>query len=283
MMRNYLTSLCGNATVILVASITAVSAGQLPLSPSRESGQSVTPVYEGWFKNQDGTFGLSFGYFNRNKEEVLDIPIGSNNVIEPGDANQGQPTHFLTGRHWGVFTLTVPADFGDRQVTWTLTSGGENIAIPGHLHVDYEIEVLKDGASGNVPPTIRFGPESPAGKGPAGVTIGPRKAVVNTPLTLSVSGYDDLVRRPTDIPFAPPDRPAITMTWVKHQGPGRVTFSEPVLAIDSASGETTTAVTFSQRGDYLLRVTANDYSGVRHAGNAQCCWTNGFVSVEVKE
>jgi hypothetical protein len=282
-MRNYLVSVFAVAIVTLVASFSAVSAGQLPLSPARESGSSVSPVFEGWFQNQDGTFTLSFGYFNRNGEEVLDIPIGANNFIEPGDINQGQPTHFLTSRHWGVFTVTVPADFGDQQAVWTLISGGETIAIPGRLHVDYEIEVLKDAASGNVPPSITFDPGSPAVQGPTGATIGPRAIAVGTPLTLSVSGRDDLVRRPTDIPFGPADRPAITMTWVKHQGPGQVTFSEPMVAINSASGETTTTAMFSAPGDYLLRVTANDYSGIRRAGNAQCCWTNGFVRVRVTE
>jgi len=282
-MRSYLVSVFAVAIVTLVASLPAVSAGQLPLSPARESGSSVSPVFEGWFQNQDGTFTLSFGYFNRNGEEVLDIPIGANNFIEPGDINQGQPTHFLTSRHWGVFTVTVPADFGDQQAVWTLISGGETIAIPGRLHIDYEIEVLKDGASGNVPPSITFDPGSPAVQGPTGVTIGPRAIAVGTPLTLSVSGRDDLVRRPTDIPFGPADRPAITMTWVKHQGPGQVTFSESMVAINSASGETTTTAMFSAPGDYLLRVTANDYSGIRRAGNAQCCWTNGFVRVRVTE
>ena len=282
-MRSYLVSVVAGAMATLVASLTTVGAGQLPLSPARESGSSVSPVFEGWFQNPDGTFTLSFGYFNRNAEEVLDIPIGANNFIEPGDINQGQPTHFLTSRHWGVFTVTVPADFGDQQAVWTLISGGETIAIPGHLHVDYELEVLKDGASGNAPQSITFDPGSPAVQGPTGVTIGPRTVAVGTPLTLSVSGRDDLLRRPTDIPFGPADRPAITMTWVKHQGPGQVTFSEPMVAIDSASGDTTTTATFSEPGDYLLRVTANDYSGIRRAGNAQCCWTNGFVRVRVTE
>ncbi len=282
-MRTQLVSPVIVAIATLVGSLTAVGAGQLPLSPSRESGTSVTPVFEGWFQNQDGTFALSFGYFNRNAEEVLDIPIGANNFIQPGDVNQGQPTHFLTSRYWGVSTVIVPADFGDQKVVWTLMSGGEPIAIPGHLHVDYEIEVLKDGASGNVPPSITFDRGSLAGQGPTGLTVGPRTVAVSTPLTLSVSGRDDLVRRPTDIPFGPADRPAITMTWFKHQGPGQVVFREPMLAIDSASGETTTTATFSAPGDYLLRVTANDYSGIRRAGNAQCCWTNGFVRVRVTD
>ena len=36
------------------------------------SGQSVTPAYEGWFPNADGTFSLSFGYFNRNYETIIE-------------------------------------------------------------------------------------------------------------------------------------------------------------------------------------------------------------------
>ena len=55
---------------------------QIPLSPPRDAGQTVTPAYEGWYPNEDGTFTLSFGYFNRNKEEILEIPVGPNNFID---------------------------------------------------------------------------------------------------------------------------------------------------------------------------------------------------------
>ena len=41
--------------------------------------------------------------------------------------------------------------------------------------------------------------------------------------------------------------------------------------------------TFSELGDYVLRVRANDASGVANAGHAQCCWANGFVKVTVTE
>ena len=40
-------------------------------------GQSVSASFEGWFENSDGTFSLSWGYFNRNYEERPDIPVGS--------------------------------------------------------------------------------------------------------------------------------------------------------------------------------------------------------------
>ena len=263
------------------ANLASVRAGQLPLDPFRETGQSVTPAYEGWYPNPDGTFSLSFGYFNRNTTEVIDIPVGRDNVIQSGDAKSGQPTHFLTGRHWGVFTVTVPADFGDQRVVWTLTSNGETFAIPGHLHNDWLIDALHDPASGNRPPTIRFGLDGPEGQGPAGVIVGPRAVPLDAGLRLTVWGRDDLIRRPTDIPYGPPDRPAMTLTWVKHQGPGEVHFSEPIVEIDTARGEGATTATFHEPGDYVLRVVVNDYSGVEHAGHAQCCWTNGFVLVHV--
>jgi len=108
--------------LISIAMTAAVSAGlaQTPLAPSTPSGQTATPAFEGWYKNADGTFSLSFGYFNRNTAEVLSVPTGLDNFISPGDANQGQPTFFYPRRHWGVFAVKVPADFGTKKVVWTL-------------------------------------------------------------------------------------------------------------------------------------------------------------------
>jgi hypothetical protein len=48
-----------------------------------QSGQNVVPVYEGWEPNPDGSFNLVFGYFNRNWEEEIDLPVGPNTRIEP--------------------------------------------------------------------------------------------------------------------------------------------------------------------------------------------------------
>ena len=78
----------------------AASAQQLAMEPLKESGSNVYPAYEGWYKNDDGTYTLLVGYYNRNKKETLDIPIGPDNKIEPGGPDQGQPTHFEVGRGW---------------------------------------------------------------------------------------------------------------------------------------------------------------------------------------
>src|ERR1700730_18415937 len=89
-----------------------VRAQDFPLEPLHQTRQSVTGAYWGWFRNQDGSFSFLLGYFNRNLKEDLVIPVGTNNRIDPGGPDQGQPTHFLSGRQWGVFTVTVPKDFG---------------------------------------------------------------------------------------------------------------------------------------------------------------------------
>src|SRR5688572_33323745 len=82
---------------------------------SFSTGQNIAPAYEGWEKNADGSFNLVFGYFNRNWEEQIDVPVGAANTIEPGGPDRGQPTHFLPRRNRFVFRIRVPADFGTRR------------------------------------------------------------------------------------------------------------------------------------------------------------------------
>ena len=67
--------------------------------PSYRKGQFVEPAYEGWWENDDGTFSFIFGYHNENWEEELKIPVGEANFFSPGDADRGQPTHFLPRRN----------------------------------------------------------------------------------------------------------------------------------------------------------------------------------------
>jgi hypothetical protein len=47
------------------------------------------------------------------------------------------------------------------------------------------------------------------------------------------------------------------------------------------SGKAATTATFSEPGDYVLHLLANDYSGEGGSG-FQCCWTNAEVRVTVK-
>src|SRR5437773_2543581 len=58
-------------------------------------GQDVSPTFDGWQQNKDGSYTLYFGYFNRNFEEEVDIPIGHDNNFDlNGKINQAQAKHF---------------------------------------------------------------------------------------------------------------------------------------------------------------------------------------------
>lgn len=260
---------------------------QLPFSVPKATGQTVTPAFEGWYRNPDGSFSISFGYHNRNAEEVVSVPIGPANRVEPGPPNQGQPTEFHPGRHWGVFVVKVPADFGSKEVTWTLAFRGATYAIPGNLRPNWQIDALEgEAGSGNTPPALKFGPNGPEGQGPLGITSDPVAASVGTPATLSIWARDD-GKPSSSVGSGGRSNVPVTVTWFTHQSPpaaaGRgVTFAPPSASVSAAGGQAVTQATFSAPGDYLVRARATDASGVAGAGHAQCCWTNGFVRVVVK-
>ncbi len=248
----------------------------------RPSGGPVVPIFEGWYRNPDGTFELSFGYFNVNTEETLEIPLGPDNVIEPTEFDGRQPTRFepvpdSDRRHWGAFTVTVPADFGDRDVVWTLHVRGQTLSVPGRLTGPaYELAGWEFPGRSTVSPLLRLAPDRPAGRGPRGITGEPRQAKAGEPLDLSAWVARDAA--------AVEDERPINIKWFKHQGSGDVAFAERTAAIEpdawaqEGGAKVTTAVTFSEPGDYLLRVLA--FNVIREF-EFQCCWTNGFVPVTV--
>lgn len=108
---------------------------------SYRSGQHTEVAYEGWRLNDSGTITLTFGYFNHNWEEELDIPIGENNRFTTGDSDRGQPTHFLPRRNRFTFDVVMPADFGgDDELVWEVTSpNGVTRSAYGTLREDYKI------------------------------------------------------------------------------------------------------------------------------------------------
>jgi len=130
-------------------------------------GQSVSPAYEGWMPNDDGSFTMYFGYMNTNWLEEFEIPTGPSNSIEPGGPDQGQPTHFYPRRNPFLFTIRVPKDFGNQELIWTLMTHGKTEKAYASLKTDYQIdkqvistEVGGDGGSlrdelrYNIPPEL---------------------------------------------------------------------------------------------------------------------------------
>ena len=177
----------------LAALILLLSSQSLGAQLSYTKGQNVSPGYEGWEENEDGSFNLLFGYMNRNWLEEVDAPIGPGNMLSPGPADQGQPTHFLPRRNRFIFKVRVPADWGDKEMVWTLTTHGRTEYAYASLRTDYRVDNMvissETGALGagssspesrmNVPPVVRI--------------VGDREltARVGQPLTLVAEVTDD--------------------------------------------------------------------------------------------
>jgi hypothetical protein len=285
----------------------------LPLTaPIRERGTSVTPAFEGWYYDKDGSQRVLVGYFNRNTKQEFDIPAGPNNRIEPGPPDQGQPTHFNAGRQWGVFSIKLPKDFGNKKLSWTIVANGFTNAITLHTNPDYIVEPFEDAANKNTPPKLKFEPNGQVFTGPPSTIAAKYTATVGVaaPLTVWISDEGPKINVPETTGrgrgrgarggepaagaadgrgaargaapegFTPP--PPMALTWTKFRGPGDVKFDNNKPSIDrAADGKTVTNATFSAPGEYILRVEGNDNTG-SGGGGFQCCWSNAHVSVTVK-
>jgi hypothetical protein len=254
----------------VVSAGVAVEAQQNPLARQQPRGLGVSPTFEGWYPNPDGTYTLSFGYVNRNTEEVLSIPVGPDNFVSPGEVDQGQPTYFTPRRQYGVFAVRVPGDFGpEDRVIWTLQAHGERYAIPGGLLPSYQTDNLYASGTNKRPPVVVLEDEGLESRGPAGAWIGPLRARVGEPIPLEVTSWDE-------------DGKLVTLRWFKYRGPGDVSFAAREVSIPAGSVSGTTTATFSQEGEYVLYVRADhSETTVSAAGLEQCCWTNGYVRVDV--
>src|SRR5580700_11686387 len=137
------------------------------------SGQSVSPAFEGWWPNEDGSFTMFFGYMNSNWQQEFDIPVGPDNGIEPGGPDQGQPTHFFPRRNPFLFTIRVPKDFGSKELVWTITANGKTEHAYASLKTDYQIDKqvistevggdfgsLRDELRTNIPPELKVAGET---------------------------------------------------------------------------------------------------------------------------
>jgi hypothetical protein len=259
----------------------------LPLEPPKDAGLGVTPAFEGWYQNEDGTYTLLVGFFNRNAKQTLDIPIGPNNRIEPGGPDMGQPTYFGVRRNWGVFTITVPKDFGPtKRYTWTIVANGKTASVPVGLIKGYQVEPFKDAAMGNTPPTIKFAENGKELVGPPRGIAATYTATTGAPLTLTAWVKDDNAGQERGGDAAGRGgrgaaQPPVRVSWHKFRGAGDVTFAEISPKVDiPGGGKATTTATFSASGEYILRAQVNDRTG-DGGGGFQCCWTNTHVKVTV--
>jgi hypothetical protein len=232
------------------------------------SGQSVVPYFEGWIRNPDGTFDLVFGYFNRNWKEELTIPVGAENKVEPGGPASGQPTYFLPRRQRWIYRLRVPSDFGNKEITWSITANGRTETAYGTLIPSQEINDRVVSSNGNLDPGQGDPNEPPSVNIARTMT-----ATTNTPLRLAATVRDDGLPKPRAPRAARPntagafggqvDRPApatprgLTLTWLQYGGPGKAVF-DGTGAISVSNDAAATSVRFSEPGTYQLRAIATD-------------------------
>ena len=246
----------------------------------RPAGQPVIPIFEGWMTRPDGTHDLCFGYFNMNLDEVIDIPLGPDNYIEPVEFDGVQPTHFMEvpereGRYFCLFTVTVPVGFGARRVTWTLRQMDRVFEVPGHTSVPgYRITDFVHASRDLMAPELAFlEPQGPTFVGKRGGTAGVADAQAGRPARLAVA-----VSHPEE-----GDQLAAGMVWWgKYRGPPgeNVHFSQRALYFSAEEAHAgivaETDVTFADPGVYMLFVQTRQGSFID-----QCCWTNGYLNVRV--
>ncbi len=277
-------------------------------------GQSIHPAFEGWWPNDDGSFTLWFGYMNSNWEEEFDVPIGPANYFsiaapstlddlgvdgfDASSADNGQPTHFYPQRNPFLFTVVVPADFGDQELVWTLTSHGRTNRAFATLSADYRLDPqvmstevggafgsLDDRLRSNIPPALTVEGDRH------------RTATVGEPLTLIASATDPDDFPPRSDRGQPPkdleefystagvgasvvsSAPGVRFSWIVYRGPARHATFDPVqmkawmdtrvwgnspwsppyiLPEPPPGNRWEDTVTFDQPGEYTLRAVASD-------------------------
>jgi len=277
--------------LLLAGSVIVSGQQRLPIEPFRQFGSSITPAFEGWFDNPDGTHSFLIGYLNRNSQQEIDIPLGPDNRIEPGGPDMGQPTHFLPGRQFGMFLITVPKAFtAEQRLTWTIVANGQSMSVPFRMNPDYVVSPFSDIAVGNTPPVLRFDEKGASFQGPRALpgNASVLTATTTAPLPLRVWATDDAkYTSGTNAPLRS-ETPPVTLIWSKYRGPGTVKFDKSSPPLENISGtgafngRSTTTASFSEPGEYMLHVTGNDLSGPGGGGEV-CCWTTGVVKVSVKQ
>ena len=237
------------------------------------AGQDVVPSFDGWIHNPDGTFTFVFGYLNRNYKQELAIPAGPDNKLESGAADQGQPTYFLPRRHAFVYRVTVPADWGKKELVWSITANGQTEKAYASLQLEEEITTRVVMTRGGLSPGLDDPNKAPS------VSIVPvTSATVRAPVDLTALITDDGLPKPRVVKarteVAPGKaqtnsagggrRAGLSVTWFEYRGPAKVTFSPPdpvhvgTPGQPIADGKAQATAQFTEPGTYVLRATADD-------------------------
>jgi hypothetical protein len=293
---------------------------EYPLAPPNSNNNFVAPFFDGWYENEDGTYTLSFGFMNRNDSDLIEIPLGEDNFIEPSQYDGMQPTSFPTvmypgfggPRERGIFGVVVPADF-DGDVWWTLTTDGYTTRVPGRLvspgpviKAAYELGITPQ-ARGSLRPIIRFSENGPDGIGIEGLARpGTLSTEVGEPLEVQFWAFDrgerelgavnmslwkhrgpvgGMIAFESLVEPAPVESGALRRQGRRPVTPGPIDIGDPVgIPITGATPNIGSfRATFDTPGEYVIRVRIDSFNQRDSAMGNQCCWTNGYVTVNITE
>ena len=250
---------------------------------------------------------------NSNWKQQFDLQVGPKNYFQivgagelddltieaydPELADMGQPTHFYPRRNPFLFTVDVPADFGEKELVWTLSAQDHTARAYGSLLADYRIDPqvistevggafgsLDDRLRDNVAPELRVEGDSF------------RRVRVGEVLDLAVyaNDPDDFPARSTRPAPSTPERiyrppssivaisgPGLRFSWSVYRGPEAAATFEPVqmktytdtrvyanspwsppyfIPEPPADNRWQSSVTFTEPGEYVLRGIASDGS-----------------------
>jgi len=247
------------------------------------SGQSITPIYEGWERVADGSFDMVFGYLNRNHVEQISLPVGAQNNFEPGPADRGQPAYFYPRENHFLFRVNVPKDWDrKKELVWSLTVRGKTETARATLQdiweIDRQLEVANSGGGTAVshalmekdqPPVVTIDPPPTVRAGTAasltahvtddGVPPPDMKKREPRPVepSLKYSGPPSPVNVPIPARPRPPQGGGLSVWWFVYRGPAAVTF-DPEGYAKVADGKSVVKATFTQPGTYVIRAFAHD-------------------------
>jgi len=287
MIRNNSNSKTSKGIIWLIATLLTLTSFTAVTQDTFRSGQHVEPAYEGWRENDDGTISFIFGYMNENWEQELNATVGDENFFSPGLRDRGQPTHFLPRRNRFTYEVVVPADWGDRELVWTLTTNGVTKRAYATTAIDYTIDNMVIASETGSLGAGTSSPESRANIAPVATVQGDttRTARVGEPLRLVTHVADDGLPKPRRSSILNPDdettlnrmlrRPrrstvgkvnGLFLTWNVYRGEGSASFDPPQVkpwedtrtSANSPWGWMWTPPAVPEDGLYEVEVTFNE-------------------------
>jgi K319-like protein len=219
-------------------------AGPLASTSQAQQNQPIYPAYDGFLKNADGSYTLSFAYFSHNAD-VVTIPPGTTNAFAPAPGDRQQPTVFKPG-HWRFQCIMVVGPEFDGKMVWNLsyagtTTGTSQRMLQSNWYLVEGAEELKKidfatakrGVCLNRAPIVRV---LGVGRGEGAALSG----AVGEQIALFGSIADEGLPRGKDL----------VASWKQVSGPGQAKFENSNVA--------RTHATFPSAGEYILELTATD-------------------------